>query len=173
MGWGVALAQLLSLAPRVWRPEVGSGEADEGARGRERPTPPRGRRPDARQADLEGRRIGKPLSPARRRVCIDHVRLALKVLFARNVARTGHATVPTSGNTNVVRQPISQRGTYPWPRRRQALARAERSRYMESMTTRARGSRSVQRSIILFQRLFHSGRLALIASQSSVMAVFM
>jgi hypothetical protein len=31
----------------------------------------------------------------------------------------------------------------------------------------------LQRSIILFQRLFHSGRLALMASQSSVIAFFM
>lgn len=46
----------------------------------------------------------------------------------------------------------------------------------ESLNRLARnddGTKPAYRSIILFQRVFHSGRLALMTSQSSVIALFM
>src|SRR5688500_17813751 len=70
---------LLSLAPGVRRAQDRPGQAPEGARDRERPPAPGGRRPHPRQADPQGGRRGKLLSPARRRACIEHVRAALRV----------------------------------------------------------------------------------------------
>ncbi|MGN6094714.1 MAG: IS3 family transposase [Bosea sp. (in: a-proteobacteria)] len=67
-----------------WRREFGGLKSDQVKRMKEleaenAPAPSRRRRPDARQADPEGGGFGKLVSPARRRACIDHVRLALKV----------------------------------------------------------------------------------------------
>src|SRR5687767_3093219 len=70
---------LLSLAPGVRRAQDRPGQAPEGARDRERPPAPGGRRPHPRQADPQGGRRGKLLSSARRRACIEHVRVALRV----------------------------------------------------------------------------------------------
>src|SRR5215213_197236 len=70
---------VLSLAPGVRRPEVGPGQAHEGAGDRE-PAPAQGHcRPHARQADPAGGCKGKLLSPARRRACVEHIRTVLKV----------------------------------------------------------------------------------------------
>src|ERR671913_156267 len=77
---------LLPLAPGVRRAQGRPGQAPEGARGRERaPAPGRGR-PDPGQADPEGGCLGKLLSPARRRVCIEYVRDKLQV-SERHVCR--------------------------------------------------------------------------------------
>ncbi len=60
-----------SLAPRVRRPDVGSGAPDEGAR---EPAAAGRRGSRARQAHSGGGRAGKPLSPARRRACVEHIK---------------------------------------------------------------------------------------------------
>src|SRR5215211_2491525 len=70
---------LPSLAPGVRRAQDRPGQAPEGARDRERPPAPGGRRPHPRQADPQGGRRGKLLSPARRRACVEHVRVAVRV----------------------------------------------------------------------------------------------
>src|SRR5215216_1952794 len=70
---------LPSLAPGVRRAQDRPGQAPEGARDRERPPAPGGRRPHAGQADPQGGRRGKSLSPARRRACVEHVRVAVRV----------------------------------------------------------------------------------------------
>ena len=79
---------VLPLAQGVWRPEGRPGEASEGAREGERAAAQGGLGPDAGEADPERGCLGKLLSPARRRRCIDHVmmkfgvseRLACRVL---------------------------------------------------------------------------------------------
>src|ERR671910_3763115 len=80
---------LLSLAPGVRRAQGRPGQAPEGARDRERPAAPGGGRPHPRQADPQGGRLGKPLSPARRRACIEHVRHKLQVSERRACAALG------------------------------------------------------------------------------------
>src|SRR5215217_4430906 len=70
---------LPSLAPGVRRAQDRPGQAPEGARDRERPPAPGGRQPHAGQADPQGGRRGKLLSPARRRACVEHVRVAVRV----------------------------------------------------------------------------------------------
>ena len=79
-------AELLPLAQRVWRPDDGSGSADERAGEGERPVAPGGIGPDTRQADpagsIQGTRrasAAKLLSPARRRRCINHIRTMMPV----------------------------------------------------------------------------------------------
>ena len=74
------------MASGVRWTEDGSGEADEGARGGERPATPRRLRSNLGQNDSRGGCKGKLLSPARRRACIDHVRSGLK-LSERRVCR--------------------------------------------------------------------------------------
>ena len=79
---------VLPVAQGVWRAEVGPGEAAEGAREGERAAAQGGLRSDAGEADPARGRLGKLLSPGRRRRCIDHVmtkfdvseRLACRVL---------------------------------------------------------------------------------------------
>src|ERR687894_298814 len=80
---------LLPLAPGVRRPQGRPGQAPQGARDRERPAAPGGRRPHPRQADPQGGRRGKLLSPARRRACIEHVRDKLRVSERRAGAALG------------------------------------------------------------------------------------
>src|SRR5918998_1143770 len=80
---------LLSLAAGVRRAQGRPGQAPEGARGRERSAAPGGGRPDPRQADPQGGRLGKLLSPARRRVCIEHVGRELQVSERRACAALG------------------------------------------------------------------------------------
>src|SRR5215207_4495923 len=70
---------LLPLAAGVWRAQDRADQAPEGARDRECPVAPGGSGPHARQADPERGCLGKLLSPARRRVCIEHVREKLQV----------------------------------------------------------------------------------------------
>src|SRR4051794_8383289 len=81
-------ADVLPLAFRVWRAEARPGEAAEAAGGGERAAAQGGGGPDAREGHPEGSRLGKLLSAARRRACVEHVttklgiseRLACKVL---------------------------------------------------------------------------------------------
>src|ERR671913_1165508 len=80
---------LLPLASGVRRPQGRPGQAPEAARDRERPAAPGGRRADPRQADPEGGRLGKLLSPARRRACIEHVRGKLRISERRACAALG------------------------------------------------------------------------------------
>src|SRR5918998_4936645 len=70
---------LLPLAAGVWRSQDRAGQAPEGARDRERAAAPGGGRADLGQADPQRGCLGKLLSPARRRVCIEHVREKLQV----------------------------------------------------------------------------------------------
>src|SRR5918995_4131312 len=70
---------LLPLAAGVRWAQDRADQAFEGAGSRERAAAPGGGRPHAGQADPEGGRRGKLLSPARRRVCIEHVRDKLRV----------------------------------------------------------------------------------------------
>src|ERR671916_396384 len=77
---------LLSLAAGVWRSQDRPGQAPEAARDRERTAAPGGGRADLGQADPERGRLGKLLSPARRRACIEHVRSTLR-LSERRVCR--------------------------------------------------------------------------------------
>src|ERR671912_1800696 len=80
---------LLPLAPGVRRAQDRPGQALESARDRERPPAPGGGRPDPRQADPEGGRLGKLLSPARRRACLEHVRGKLRISERRACAALG------------------------------------------------------------------------------------
>src|ERR1022692_432005 len=54
--------ELLPLAQGVWRPEAGAGATAEGT----------GERVVAGEASLEGRGLGKLLSPERRRCAVEH-----------------------------------------------------------------------------------------------------
>src|SRR5215213_737768 len=80
---------LLPLAAGVWRAQGRAGQTPEGARDRERPAAPGGGRADLGQADLERGRLGKLLSPARRRACIEHVRDKLQVSERRACTALG------------------------------------------------------------------------------------
>src|ERR671912_443513 len=80
---------LLPLASGVRRPQGRPGQAPEAARDRERPPAPGGRRADPRQADPQGGRLGKLLSPARRRACLEHVRGKLRISERRACAALG------------------------------------------------------------------------------------
>src|SRR4028118_1021776 len=79
---------VLSLAIRVWRAEVRPGQTAQGAGDGERPSAPGGLGSHPGEADSERGRLGKLVSPARRRACVDHVtakygvseRLACRVL---------------------------------------------------------------------------------------------
>jgi hypothetical protein len=61
------------MAAGVRRAEARPGEAAEGARGGEHQTAEGGRGPDLGEADPQGGRVGKLVSPARRRTCVEHV----------------------------------------------------------------------------------------------------
>ena len=76
---GVSRSHLLSLAPGVRRPEDQSGQTPQGTRNRKRPPASRRIRPDPGQGHLSGGRTGKLLSPARRRLCVEHIRDKLGV----------------------------------------------------------------------------------------------
>src|ERR671912_417573 len=80
---------LLSLAAGVWRSQDRPGQAPEAARDRERTAAPGGGRAGLGQADPERGRLGKLLSPARRRACIEHVRDKLQVSERRACAALG------------------------------------------------------------------------------------
>src|SRR5918998_1075179 len=80
---------LLSLAAGVWRSQDRPGQAPEGTRDRERSAAPGGGRADLGQADPERGCLGKLLSPARRRACIEHVRDKLQVSERRACAALG------------------------------------------------------------------------------------
>src|SRR5918995_2984507 len=80
---------LLPLAPGVRRAQGRPGQTPEGARDRERSATPGRRRPDPGQAGPEGGRLGKLLSPARRRACIEHVRGKLRISERRACAALG------------------------------------------------------------------------------------
>lgn len=67
------------MALRIRRPERRPCETPEGTGGGECPTPARSFRSHAGQDDPCQDRQGKLLSPARRRVCVDHVIDELKV----------------------------------------------------------------------------------------------
>src|ERR671911_1630651 len=86
---------LLPLAPGVRRAQGRPGQTPEGARDRERSATPGRRRPDPGQAGPEGGRLGKLLSPARRRACIEHVRGKLRISERRACAALGqHRSTP-------------------------------------------------------------------------------
>src|SRR3546814_112737 len=72
-------ADLLSVAQGIWRPEDRPGAPDEGSGEGECAASTRDLGPDARQADPAGSCPGKLLSPARRRRCIDHIRMMMPV----------------------------------------------------------------------------------------------
>ena len=76
---GVSGGHLLSLATGVRRPEDQSGQTPQGTRNRKRPPAPGRIRPDPGQGDFAGDRTGKLLSPARRRLCVEHIRDKLGV----------------------------------------------------------------------------------------------
>src|SRR5918995_1182007 len=80
---------LLPLAPGVRRAQGRPGQTPEGARDRERSATPGRGRSDAGQADPRGGRLGKLLSPARRRACIEHVRGKLRISERRACAALG------------------------------------------------------------------------------------
>src|ERR671916_1657499 len=80
---------LLPLATGVRRAQDRAGQAPEGARDRERAATPGGGRADLGQADPQRGCLGKLLSPARRRVCIEHVRDKLQVSERRACAALG------------------------------------------------------------------------------------
>src|SRR5215213_1766020 len=80
---------LLPLAAGVRRSQDRPGQAPETARDRERTAAPGGGRADLGQADPERGRLGKLLSPARRRACIEHVRHKLQVSERRACAALG------------------------------------------------------------------------------------
>src|SRR3712207_2381927 len=80
---------LLPLAAGVWRAQDRADQAPEGTRDRERAAAPGGGRADLGQADPERGCLGKLLSPARRRACIEHVRDKLRVSERRACAALG------------------------------------------------------------------------------------
>src|ERR671913_8829 len=80
---------LLPLAAGVWRSQDRPGQAPEAARDRERSAAPGGGRADLGQADPERGCLGKLLSPARRRACIEHVRDKLQVSERRACVALG------------------------------------------------------------------------------------
>jgi putative transposase len=57
----------------VWWSEAGPSEAAEGVGARERAAAEGGVGPNAREGHSEGSRLGKVVSPARRRACVEHV----------------------------------------------------------------------------------------------------
>jgi hypothetical protein len=77
-----------------WRAEFGGlkldqGEAAEGTRAGERPAQEGGVGPDAREGHPEGSRVGKMVSPARRRACVEHVERELGVSERKACAALG------------------------------------------------------------------------------------
>src|SRR3712207_4598532 len=72
-------AGVLQVAGGVRRAEARAGEAAEGAGAGERPAAQGGVGPDAGEGDPEGSRVGKVVSPARRRACVEHVERELGV----------------------------------------------------------------------------------------------
>src|SRR5664279_4197043 len=77
---------LLPLAGGVWRSEERPGEASEGFGTGEHAASASGVGPDLGQADPDGGRPGKLLSPARRRACVDRVKAELRVSERRACA---------------------------------------------------------------------------------------
>ena len=69
----------LSVAQRVWRPENHPGEASEGAGKGERAASEGRVGPDAGEAEPDGSRVGKLLSPTCRRRRVDHVMQKFRV----------------------------------------------------------------------------------------------
>ena len=86
---------VLPVAQGVWRAEVGPGEAAEGPREGERAAAEGGLGSDAGEADPARGRLGKLLSPARRRRCIDHVMREVRRVRAAGVPRAGAASLDT------------------------------------------------------------------------------
>jgi len=82
-------AHLLPVAEGVRRVEVRPGETPEGSRDGERPTAQGDCGSHVGQADPEGSCLGKLVSPARRRVCIEHVRRQVAVSERRVCAALG------------------------------------------------------------------------------------
>src|SRR6266542_1960971 len=72
-GAGHQRAHLQPLAESVRGPEGGRGQGAASTEGRERAAEADGRRPLARQPDVEGGGAGKLLSPARRRDAVRHL----------------------------------------------------------------------------------------------------
>src|SRR3546814_8990181 len=81
-------ADLLSVAQGIWRPEDRSGASDEGSGEGECAASSCDLGPDAGQADPAGGCPGKLLSPARRRRCIDHIRMMMPVSERRSEEHT-------------------------------------------------------------------------------------
>ncbi len=71
--------ELLPVAVRVWRAEAGPGASAESAGAGERPFAAGGGGFDAGEAGAEGSCVGKLLSAARRRACVEHVTAKLDV----------------------------------------------------------------------------------------------
>ena len=67
-------SDVLPLEERVRRPEAGSSKTDEGAGAREREVKAFSSGAVSGEADLEGRGLGKLLSPERRRCAVEHAR---------------------------------------------------------------------------------------------------
>src|SRR5690606_28157590 len=70
---------VLPMAERVRRPQGRPGQADEGSGKGERPAQTSGRRPSVGYGDPSGGRLGKFLSPARRRLAVEHVQQELRI----------------------------------------------------------------------------------------------
>src|ERR671916_988141 len=95
-------ADLLPLARRVRRAEARPGEAAQAAGSGERAAAEGRGRPDAGEAHPEGSRLGKLLSAARRRACVERVtaglgvseRLACRVLGQHRSTQRKAPTVP-------------------------------------------------------------------------------
>src|SRR3712207_4857044 len=95
-------AHLLPLARRVRRAEARPGEAAQAAGSGERAAAEGRGRPDAGEAHPEGSRLGKLLSAARRRACVEHAttklgvseRLACRVLGQHRSTQRKAPTVP-------------------------------------------------------------------------------
>src|SRR3712207_912364 len=82
-------ADVLPLAGGVRRAEAGPSEAAEGAGAGKRPAAQGGVGPDAGEGDPEGGRLGKMVSPGRRRACVEHVARHLGVSERRACAVLG------------------------------------------------------------------------------------
>src|SRR3712207_5682647 len=82
-------ADVLQVASRVRRAEAGPGETAQGAGAGERAAQEGGVGPDAREGHPEGGRLGKMVSPGRRRACVEHVARHLGVSERRACAALG------------------------------------------------------------------------------------
>src|ERR1039457_3204970 len=118
--------ELLPLAQGVWRPEAGAGGTAEGTGERELAAAATGDRVVAGEASLEGRGLGKLLSPERRRCAVEHAhqqygfseRHACRLL---GQWRGTQRYIPTQNNdedglTRAILQLASQYGRYGYRR---------------------------------------------------------